>query len=283
MRIQALQAEHSIAELCDTLGVSRSGYHAWAAREPGPRAQANATLWPLIEQAYQQSRQTYGSPRVWQWLKGHGEKCGRHRVARLMRGHQLQSQTKRRFRVALTESNHDLPIAPNRLRDAARPTHRDAVWVADITYVETAEGWLYVAGVLDRHTRRCVGWAMDDTLATTLPLSALEMALRHRQPAAGLVHHSDRGVQYASAAYRQRLAAAGVQPSMSRKGNCYDNAAMESFWSSLKRELVHRVRFVTRAQARAAVFEWIEIFYNRERLHSALGYKSPVDFETQLN
>lgn len=278
-----MQEEHSIADLCAALGVSRSGYHAWVTREPGPRAQADAVLWPLIEQAYKESRQTYGSPRIRQWLGRHGQKCSRHRVARLMRGHRMKSQTKRRFRVALTDSNHDLPIAPNRLRDTKPPAQRDAVWVADITYVDTAEGWLYVAGVLDRHTRRCVGWAMEDTLATSLPLAALDMALQHRQPKTGLVHHSDRGVQYASATYRQRLAAAGVQPSMSRKGNCYDNAAMESFWSSLKRELVHRVRFATRAEARAAVFEWIEIFYNRERLHSALGYKSPVDFETQLN
>ncbi len=278
-----MQEEHSIADLCAALGVSRSGYHAWVTRTPGPRAQADATLWPLIEQAYKESRQTYGSPRIRQWLGRHGQKCSRHRVARLMRGHRMKSQTKRRFRVALTDSNHDLPIAPNRLRDTKPPAQRDAVWVADITYVDTAEGWLYVAGVLDRHTRRCVGWAMEDTLATSLPLAALDMALQHRQPKTGLVHHSDRGVQYASAAYRQRLAAAGVQPSMSRKGNCYDNAARESFWSSLKRELVHRERFATRAEARAAVFEWIEIFYNRERLHSALGYKSPVDFETQLN
>ena len=163
------------------------------------------------------------------------------------------------------------------------PLRRDSVWVADITYVETDEGWLYVAGVLDRGTRRCVGWAMEDTLATSLPLAALEMALRHRKPSGGLVHHSDRGVQYASLAYRQRLAQAGILPSMSRRGNCYDNAAMESFWSSLKRELVHRRKFATHQEARAAIFEWIEIFYNRERLHSALGYKSPVDFETQLN
>ena len=163
------------------------------------------------------------------------------------------------------------------------PLRRSAVWVADITYVETAEGWLYVAGVLDRCTRRCVGWAMDDTLATTLPLAALDMALKQRRPTSGLVHHSDRGVQYASQAYRQRLAQAGVIPSMSRPGNCYDNAAMESFWSSLKRELVHRCQFATRAEARTAIFEWIEVFYNRERFHSALGFKSPVDFETQLN
>lgn len=278
-----MEAEHDIVELCAALDVSRSGYHAWKGRKPGVRAQANAALWTLIEQAYEKSHESYGSPRVHQWLQQHGQRCGRHRVARLMRRKGLRSQSKRRFRAALTDSNHDLPVAPNRLRGAAPPTRRDAVWVADITYIDTAEGWLYLAGVLDRHTRRCVGWAMDDTLATSLPLAALDMALRHRQPAGGLVHHSDRGVQYASAAYRQRLAAAGVVPSMSRRGNCYDNAAMESFWSSLKRELVHRCEFATRAEARAAIFAWIEIFYNRERLHSALGYQSPVDFETQLN
>jgi transposase InsO family protein len=278
-----MEDEHDILELCAALGVSRSGYHAWKTRAPSARARANASLLTLITQAHQASRQTYGSPRVHQWLQRHGQRCGRQRVARLMRGQGLRSQTKRRFRVSLTDSNHDLPIAPNRLRHAPPPAKRDAVWVADITYVDTAEGWLYVAGILDRHTRRCVGWAMGQTLATSLPLAALDMALLHRKPAGGLVHHSDRGVQYASEAYRQRLAAAGVVPSMSRRGNCYDNAAMESFWSSLKRELVHRCRFATRDQARAAVFEWIEIFYNRERFHSALGYQSPVDFETKLN
>jgi transposase InsO family protein len=278
-----METEHDIAELCDTLQVSRSGYHAWRKRETSVRAQANAALLPLIEEAFKKSRQTYGSPRIVQSLRQRGQRCGRNRIARLMRQENWRSQTKRRFRVSLTDSNHDLPIAPNRLREVTPPLRRDAVWVADITYVPTGEGWLYVAGVLDRHTRRCVGWSMDDTLATTLPLAALEMALTHRQPSGGLVHHSDRGVQYASEAYRQKLAQAGVVPSMSRRGNCYDNAVMESFWSSLKRELVHRAQFATRAQARAAIFEWIEIFYNRERLHSALGYQSPVDFENQLN
>jgi putative transposase len=279
-----MQPEYPIEQLCATLRVTRSGYHAWVGRRPGPRAQANATLLPLIEQAHRESRRTYGSPRVHRWLQQHGQHCGRHRIARLMRAARLRSQTRRRFRpMSLTDSNHDLPVAPNRLRELTMPLRRDAVWVADITYVKTDEGFLYVAGVLDRCTRRCIGWAMGDTLATTLPLSALEMALHHRQPPAGLVHHSDRGVQYASEAYRQRLAMAGVVPSMSRRGNCYDNALMESFWSSLKRELIHRTHFATRQEARMAIFEWIEIFYNRERLHSALGYQSPVDFETQLN
>lgn len=279
-----MQAEYPIEQLCATLAVTRSGYHAWASREPGVRAQANAALLPLISQAHRESRQTYGSPRIRIWLQEHGQSCGRQRISKLMRVAGLNSRPRRRFRpVSLTDSNHDLPVAPNRLRELAVPQRRDAVWVADITYVETTEGWLYVAGVLDRCTRRCVGWAMDNTLATTLPLAALDMALKQRRPTAGLVHHSDRGVQYASGAYRQRLALAGVIPSMSRRGNCYDNAAMESFWSSLKRELVYRCQFATRAQAKAAIFEWIEIFYNRERLHSALGYKSPVDFETKLN
>lgn len=279
-----MQTEYSIAELCGTLNVTRSGYHAWAGRQPGVRAQANAALLPLITQAHRESRQTYGSPRILNWLHQHGQRCGRTRIARLMRSAGLSSRPRRRFRpVSLTDSNHALPVAPNRLREMAAPRKRDAIWVADITYVETAEGWLSVAGVLDRCTRRCIGWAMGDTLATTLPLAALTMALKQRRPPAGLVHHSDRGVQYASAAYRQVLARAGVIPSMSRPGNCYDNAAMESFWSSRKRELVHRRQFATRAEARAAVFEWSEVFYNRERLHSALGYHSPVDFETNLN
>ena len=279
-----MHAEYSLAQLCATLAVTRSGYHAWARREPGVRAQADAALLPLITQAHRESRQTYGSPRIRIWLQEHGQSCGRQRIGKLMRFAGLNSRPRRRFRPqSLTDSNHDLPVAPNRLRDLAAPQQRDAVWVADITYVETAEGWLYVAGVLDRCTRRCVGWAMSDSLATTLPLAALDMALKQRRPTGGLVHHSDRGVQYASTAYRQRLARAGVIPSMSRRGNCYDNAAMESFWSSLKRELVYRCQFATRAQARAAIFEWIEVFYNRERLHSALGFKSPVDFETNLN
>ena len=193
------------------------------------------------------------------WVRERGQACGRRRIARLMRGAGLSARPRRRFRVSLTDSDHDLPIAPNRLRERAVPVRPNPVWVADITYVETAEGWLYVAGVLDRCSRRCVGWAMGDSLATTLPLAALEMALTHRRPPAGLV------------------------PSLSRRGNGYDNAVRESFWSRLKRELVHRRQFQTRAEAQAALFEWLEVFYNRERFHRALDYQSPVDFELNLN
>jgi len=282
--VKTMSQEYPIRELCAGLAVSRSGYHAWAARAPSARAQANATLLLLIQAAHRESRHTYGSPRVTRWLWQRGQRCSRVRVARLMRQAGLSHRLRRRFRpMSLTDSEHDLPVAANHLLARPQPTRPDAVWLADITYVPTLEGWLYVAGVLDRCTRRCVGWAMSDTLATSLPLAALDMALTHRKPAGGLVHHSDRGVQYASEAYRQRLAAAGVVPSMSRRGNCYDNATMESFWSTMKRELVHRCAFATRGQARAAIFEWIEVFYNRERFHSALGFKSPVDFEQQLN
>jgi transposase InsO family protein len=276
--------EYPVNVLCATLDVSPSGYHAWAQRTPSLRAQANAALLPLIAEAYRTSRQTYGSPRITHWLRAHGQPCGRVRVARLMRQAGVNRRPRPRFRpLSLTDSNHALPVAPNRLLEKAQPVRPNAVWVADITYVETQEGFLYVAGILDRWSRRCIGWAMGDTLATTLPLAALDMALTQRRPTGGLLHHSDQGVQYASRNYRQRLAQAGAVPSMSRRGNCYDNAAMESFWSSLKRELVHRRQFTTRAQARAAIFEWIEVFYNRERFHSALGFKSPVDFENQIN
>ena len=279
-----MNPDYSISELCEALAVSRSGYHDWAARSPGPRAQANAAFLPLITQAHQESRETYGSPRITRWLQARGQRCGRVRVARLMKQAGLSQKVRRRFRpLSLTDSEHDLPVAPNHLLAQPPPPAPDVVWVGYITYVPTLEGWLYVAGLVDRCSRRCVGWAMSDSLETTLPLAALEMALKQRQPPAGLVPHSDCGVQYASAAYRARLAAAGVIPSVSRKGNCYDNAWIESFWSSLKRELIHRCLCATRAQARAAIFEWIEVFYNRVRFHSALGYQSPVDFETQLN
>lgn len=279
-----MKNDYSISELCAALDVSRSGYHAWESREPSARVQADAQLLPLITLAHTEGRREYGSPRVRRWLQKRGHRCGRRRIGRLMRQLGLSHRKKRRFKpMGLTDSNHDLPIAPNLLAHRAPTLQPNTVWVADITYIATAEGYLFLAGVLDRCTRRCIGWAFAESLHTSLPLAALEMALKQRRPPAGLVHHSDRGVQYASSAYRQRLAAAGVVPSMSRRGNCYDNALMESFWSSLKRGLIHPQTFATRAAARAAIFEWIEVFYNRTRFHSALGYQSPVDFETKLN
>lgn len=279
-----MDGHYSISELCEAFAVSRSGYHAWNTREPSERARADAKLVPLIAAAHTEGRREYGSPRVRRWLQRRGQRCGRRRIGRLMRQMGISQRQGRRFKpMGLTDSNHDLPVAPNLLSHRSPTLQPDAAWVADITYIKTDEGFLYLAGVLDRCTRRCIGWAMGDSLHTTLPLAALDMALTQRKPPAGLVHHSDRGVQYASQNYRQRLAQAGVVPSMSRRGNCYDNALMESFWSSLKRGLIHHQNFATRAAARAAIFEWIEVFYNRTRFHSALGFKSPVDFETQLN
>jgi len=279
-----MSAGYSIHQLCAAFGVSRSGYQAWSTRRPSLRAQADADLARLLRQGHEESRGTYGRPRLLIWLARHGHRCGHTRAWRLLRQSGLSQKRRRKFHpVSLTDSNHDLPVAPNRLLNQARPLRPNTVWLADITYVPTDEGWLYVAGILDRGTRRCIGWAMGESLATPLPLAALDMALTHRRPPPGWVHHSDRGVQYASQTYRQALTQAGAIASMSRRANCYDNAAMESFWSTLKRDLIHRTHFATRAQARAAIFEWIEVFYNRTRFHSALGYQSPVDLETHLN
>src|SRR5688500_8550310 len=195
---------------------------------------------------------------------------------------QIRGRQQKRFKVITTDSQHDQPIAPNRLKDI-RITAPNQVWVADITYVPTAEGWLYVAGVMDLFSRKLIGWAMEGHLESRLTLNALQMAIQQRRPGAGLIHHSDRGVQYASADFRQRLQDHGLEASMSRKACCYDNVTMDSSWSSLKHELVHRCAYETRAQARQSIFEWIEAYYNRVRLHSSLDYKSPVDFENQLN
>jgi putative transposase len=280
--MKAMASEHTLRDLCAAFEVSRSGYYAWASRQPGLRARANALLAVQIQKVYNQHHHNYGSPRVTRQLRQQGYTCTRKRVERLMRQQGLRGRQQKRFKVITTDSHHDQPIAPNRLKEL-QISAPNQVWAADITYVPTAEGWLYVAGVLDLFSRKLVGWAMEAHLESSLTLNALQMALQQRRPGAGLVHHSDRGVQYASADFRQRLQDHGLQASMSRKACCYDNAAMESFWSSLKNELVHRCAYQTRAQARQSIFEWIEVYYNRVRLHSSLDYKSPVDFENQLN
>jgi putative transposase len=275
-----MSSDHSITELCTVLTVSRSGYYAWVDRPLSARAQADALLQKKIRQAHRASHGTYGSPRIQRELN---EPVGRKRIARLMREAAIEGRSQRRYRVATTDSRHDEPIAPNLLATATPVSKPDEVWVTDITYIETDEGWLYLAGVLDLFTRRLIGWAMGSSLVTALPLAALLMAIRQRQPAPGLIHHSDRGVQYASLDYRTVLAQHKPVASMSRKANCYDNATMESFWSTLKLELVYRCHFATRAEATTAIFTYIEGFYNRVRRHSSLGYLCPLDFEANLN
>lgn len=280
-----MKLDHPILSLCANLEVSPSGYYAWLKRRttPGPRALQNQTLAQQIAGIHFQSRHTYGSPRIVDTLRKQGARHGRNRVARLMRAAGLCGRQKGRYRVQTTDSNHDHPIAPNLMAQAPEAAAPNQIWVGDITYIETQEGWLYLAAILDRYSRKIVGWAMSERIDTDLVLKAFDMALLHRQPTSKVLFHSDRGVQYASANYRRALTQAGLVASMSRKGNCYDNATMESFWSTLKLELVYRSHFATRSQARNQIFDYIESFYNRQRAHSALDYRSPVDFETKNN
>ncbi len=282
--IEAMEETYPITDLCAALDVSRAGFYSWRQREPSERDRTDEALGAEIDVLFMRHRRTCGSPRLHRALRRAGHACGRHRVARLMRGRGIVGRVRGRRRPGTTDSDHLEPIAPNRLGQREAPVARpNEVWAADITYVPTGEGWLYLAGVLDLGSRRLVGWAMGESLETSLPMDALRLALRQRRPASGLLHHSDRGSQYASEAYREQLATWGVMSSMSRRGNCYDNAAMESFWSTLKEELVHRTCFESRAQAASAIFDSIATFYNRERLHSALGFLSPVEFEKQIN
>lgn len=265
--------------MCTTLEVSRSGFYAWLGRGESDRARDDRRLTAQIRDIFEESRRTYGAPRVHQTLLQRGERCGYNRVARLMRAAGLRSKTKRRFRIKTTDSNHDHPIAPDLLGRDFSASAPNQVWVSDITYIPTDEGWLYLASIMDLFSRKIVGWSMGSTLHATIVVDALRMAVDQRGPAAGLIHHSDRGVQYASAEFRAVLDEHGLVASMSRTGNCYDNAAKESFFHTLKTELIHHERYATRAQARASVFNYIEAFYNRRRLHSTLGYMSPEDFE----
>jgi putative transposase len=268
--------EYPILDLCVVLGVARSSYYAWRSRPRSQRAMENDVLRKKISSLFVANRQVYGSPRLCACLRQAGIACSRNRVARHMRALQLKARPKRAFKPKTTQANHDQPIAPNRL---VKPRTLNQVWVGDITYVATAQGWLYLAAVMDLHSRKIVGWTTSGSLETHLVREALQQALAHRRPTAGLLHHSDRGCQYASSSYRKLLQSAHLQPSMSAQGHCYDNAAMESFWSTLKTEWLHQYSFQTRQQAHSAIFDYIETFYNPKRLHSALGYQSPVDFE----
>jgi transposase InsO family protein len=273
------QTEFSITLMCRGLGISRSGYYAWRSRPASPRKMANEILLEQIKAAHQKSRQTYGSPRIRAELVAQGITCGHNRVARLMRLNGLRAKQKRTFKVKTTDSNHDRPVAPNLLEQDFEAQQPNQKWVTDITYIPTVEGWLYLAVIMDLYSRRIVGWAMSDSLERQLVISALHMALQARRPPPGLLHHSDRGSQYASEDYQALLTKHQLRCSMSRAGNCYDNAPMESFFGTLKTELIHHRDYATRAEAKTDIFEFIELFYNRFRRHSALAFLSPVMFE----
>ena len=285
--IQAHRGEHPVRRLCQVLGVSRAGYYAWHRRQqqgPGPRAVADGALARTIAQVHRASQARYGSPRVHAELRARGVRCSRKRVARLMREQQLAGKRRRRFRVVTTDARHAEPVAPNHLARQFRVAaigEADRVWGADYTFIPTRQGVLYLAVVLDLYSRRVVGWAMRHTQDQRLVLDALAMALAQRQPPPGLLHHSDRGRQYASTGYQRQLTAWGVQASMSRVGDCWDNAVVESFFATLKTELVAGADWRTRDAARAALFEYLEVWYNRRRRHSTLGYRSPAEFERQ--
>jgi len=279
--IAAHREEFRVRVMCRVLGVKRSGYYAWRKRKPSTREQANAALLALIRQEHEQSRKTYGSPRVHALLQRRGVICGHNRVARLMQRHGIVAHSRRPYRPVTTKRQPGVEAAPNRLNQdftAAAPNQK---WVSDFTYIPTAEGWLYLAVVLDLFSRKVVGWAMSERMDTPLVLAALRMALQGRRPPAGLLHHSDQGSQYTSSTYLACLVEAAALLSMSGVGNCYDNAVMESFFGTLKTECVC-APFATRALARTTLFEYMEVWYNRQRLHSTLGYYSPVDFEQQF-
>ena len=283
MRYRAIQ-EHDrrypIRLMCRALAVSSAGYYAWRGRPESGRAAANRTLLAAIRSIHRESRETYGSPSIWAALRKQGYGVGEHRVARLMRGAGIRVKTVKKWR-ATTHSTHGLPVAMNTLNRQFTVEAPNQVWAGDITYVWTAEGWLYLAVLLDLYSRLVMGWAMGQRLIGELAEDALAMALANRPPRAGLVHHSDRGSQYAATRYQHVLTTHGMIPSMSRKGNCWDNACVESFFGTLKRELIHHRRYATRHEATQDIFEYMEGFYNRKRRHSTLGYHSPAEYEAR--
>jgi transposase InsO family protein len=277
-----MKGKYTVSMLCDLLEVSRSGYHRWETAAPTAREKQDEVLADHIVQAHAQSRQNYGAPRIQAELQDRDIKISKRRCARIMAQHGIRGKKKHRRRPQTTDSRHGYAPAPNVLRERGKPTAANQVWMTDITYLKTGEGWLYLAAILDVWSRKVVGWAAGPTLHVSLVLAALAQAQRNRHPSRGLVHHSDQGVQYACEQYRQTLAAAGMICSMSRRGNCYDNAAMESFWSTLKTETgLDQAIPISRRAAELIVFDYIEAFYNPKRRHSSLGYLSPVVFEIQ--
>jgi putative transposase len=279
----AMQTGESIQILCATVGVSRTGYYAHRQKPQRPRRVQDQKLVEQITPIFQQSRRTYGSPRIHAALRRAGARCGKNRVARLMRQQGLQARQKRRFRPQTTQSQHGLAVAENWMAKVPTPTGTNQIWVGDITYLPTSEGWLYLAVILDACSRKVVGWQAGEHLESALVTEALKQARQRRGHAPGLLHHSDRGVQYASSAQRALLATYQITASMSRKDNCYDNALAESFFATLKTEAFVETAPQTKVQTKRNLFEYIEAFYNTRRLHSALNYKSPVEFESQFS
>lgn len=282
-----MKPDHSLAALCAAFDVTRSGYHAWEHRDPCVRARADDQLQTTITAVHAAHRGRYGAPRIHAELRAQGQRHSRKRIARLLRRAGLRGRCARRYVPRTTDSRHAHPIAPNHLATHGPPTGPNQIWVADLTYVPTAVGWLYVAVIMDLWSRRIIGWAAGASLATATVLAALRMALTHRQPPRGLLYHTDRGVQYASGEHREVLAAAGMKASMSRVGNPYDNAAMESFMATYKRECVALAEaaggYADHPEATLDFFEYVECYYNRQRRHSALGYQTPLDFESNVN
>jgi putative transposase len=271
---------YKVKSMCEVLKVSRSGYYAWSTRQPSRGKQANEELLERIRKVHSQSRRLYGSPRIAAELNEEGVRCGKNRVARIMKAHSIRADVKRgRFRRT-TDSRHNYVLAANLLIDHRRT---EGVWASDMTYVQTSEGWLYVAAVMNVQSRKIIGLSMSDKLSQDLASAAIKDAVGRQSPVEGLIHHSDRGRQYASYAYQELLGEYGITQSMSRSGNCYDNAYMESFFGTLKTELVHGERYRSRLEARLSIFEYVEVFYNRQRRHSALGFRSPEQYEKLLN
>lgn len=275
------ERQYAIRSLCRVMKVSRSGFYEWRDRPISTRAKANAALLSCIRQVHERSRENYGAFKTWRALRMTGQTCGRHRVARLRREHGIEAKRMRRFRSGYA-ARHTEGIAPNRLYRNFKADSANRVWVGDTTFVATREGWLQLAVLLDLHSRQVVGWAMHSVLNRSLVINALMMAIESRRPRPGLLHHTDQGVLYSSAAYRAILDRHGLIQSMSRKGNCHDNAVAESFFSNLKNELTWHCDFKTRDEARAAIFDYIELFYNRERLHGTIDYVSPSMFESRV-
>ncbi len=271
--------EYPVGIMCRMLSVSRSGYYEWLGRDASQRKLDELRLVRKIEDVHRGSRSTYGSPRVTRMLKALGETASEGRVARIMQRYGIRAKQARKYRPQTTNSKHSLPVAPDRLQRDFTPPAENRAWVADITYIPTREGWLYLACVMDLFSRKIVGHSMHERMPQELTMEALARAFANRRPAAGLISHSDRGSQYASEAYRRLVAKHAAIQSMSRKGNCWDNAPMESFFHSLKGEHVSWHDYQTRAEAKQSIFEWIEVFYNRQRLHSAIGYMAPETYE----